>query len=375
MKKIICLILGILLFSTSIFSQESQTEDSVVVPLEEIVSYRFETIREHPITSIRPQSIENAHWYYSGLSFMESEILLKTADEYDLSELYLLSSKYYDKVAQYVRSEGKAEFSMSNSWEDVLRLLNTHGIVPESEMPSEKVKDNTQLLKEMKVALKGYANALVENSISNPSEEWKKGCQGIIDAYLGKKPSNFKANDEDYTPQNFLKSVYIDLNDYVVITSWNTRSYFNMMNLNETDSRESDRAYNVPLKEMVEIINYALENGYTIAWTCDATEEGFTQEGVAVVPDMGKIQYGNDFAVKPCKEIEVTDKMRQTAYNDYSTKADYTMHIYGTAKDQNGTLYYMAKNPKGNIGKYGGVWYISKEYLKYKTFCSHLKMQ
>lgn len=366
MKKIVCLILGNLLFSTSIYSHSI---DSTVVALEETDTYKFETLREHPITPVRSQDIDGAHWYYSGLSFIESEILKTTADEYNLSELFLISNKYYDKAAQYVRSEGRAKITLSKSWEDVLELLKTYGIVPESEMANLKGNDKEKIFKEMNIALEGYAAALVENSITNPSDAWKLGCQGVIDAYLGKKPSSFNVEDEEYTPQNFLESLYINLNDYVVITSWLSHSDYKIINLNETDSREGDHAYNVPLDKMVEIMDNALENGYTIAWTCDATEDGFTKEGVAVVPDMAKMKNGDEYIQRPCDEVKVTSEMRHKAYKDYSTTADYTMHIYGIAKDQNGTEYYMAKNPMGNTGKYGGVWYVSKEYVKYKTIC------
>lgn len=43
------------------------------------------------------------------------------------------------------------------------------------------------------------------------------------------------------------------------------------------------------------------------------------------------------------------------------------MHIYGKAKDQNGTEYYMVKNSWGDTGPYNGVWYVRKSYVRYKT--------
>ena len=59
--------------------------------------------------------------------------------------------------------------------------------------------------------------------------------------------------------------------------------------------------------------------------------------------------------------------MRQEAFDDYSTTDDHGMHIYGLAKDQNGTEYYMVKNSWGKVGPYDGIWYVSKEFVRYKT--------
>ncbi len=43
------------------------------------------------------------------------------------------------------------------------------------------------------------------------------------------------------------------------------------------------------------------------------------------------------------------------------------MLIYGIAKDQEGNDYYMVKNSWGKAGKYDGLWYASKAFVRYKT--------
>ena len=43
------------------------------------------------------------------------------------------------------------------------------------------------------------------------------------------------------------------------------------------------------------------------------------------------------------------------------------MLIYGKAVDQEGTEYYMVKNSWGKSGKYDGIWYASKAFVRYKT--------
>ena len=70
---------------------------------------------------------------------------------------------------------------------------------------------------------------------------------------------------------------------------------------------------------------------------------------------------------KPSPEMEITQEMRQEAYDNWETTDDHGMQIYGIAKDQTGKEYYMVKNSWGDAGKYKGIWYASKAFVAYKT--------
>jgi aminopeptidase C len=145
-------------------------------------------------------------------------------------------------------------------------------------------------------------------------------------------------------------------------------------------------SYNVPLDEFIEIFDYAIEQGYTIAWGSDVSEKGFTRNGIAVVPDVkattemagsdqerwvGKSKEDKDAFIynlnAPGKELAITQEMRQEGYDNKTTTDDHGMHIFGIAKDQNGTKYYMVKNSWGPSGKYKGIWYASEAFVRYKT--------
>ena len=52
---------------------------------------------------------------------------------------------------------------------------------------------------------------------------------------------------------------------------------------------------------------------------------------------------------KPGKEMVITQEVRQLAFDNLETTDDHAMHIIGTAKDQNGTLYYKVKNSWGSL--------------------------
>lgn len=345
--------------------------------------YRFTTVIENPITSVKNQASSGTCWCFSGLSFIESEILRATGDEYDLSEMFVVSNAYFDKAVKYIRLHGNLNFGPGSSFGDVLAVLDTYGIVPDECMPGLNYGTKSHLHFEMDEVLKSIVTALVKNPNKRLTPAWKKGFRDMTAAYLGEIPESFKVKGRSFTPKSFMTSLGIDLDDYVDISSWTHHPFYAQMTIEVPDNWRTSTAYNVPIDDLTDIIDNALSNGYTVAWASDVSEDGFTSTGVAVVPDEEKIAVGSDYArwigagnsgndlpvyaLTPCPELHVTQQMRQEAFDDYSTTDDHGMHIFGVATDQNGKEYYMVKNSWGKVGPYDGIWYVSKEYVRYKT--------
>ena len=375
MKKIICLGFALVLLSIPSFAQKKDNGTK-------IEPYKFETIIENPITSIKNQASSGTCWCFSGISFFESEIMRATGEECDLSEMFVVSNAYYDKALKYVRMHGHLNFGPGSSFSDVLTVLETYGIVPESEMKGLNYGTTQHMHFEMDEILKGIVSALIKNPNQKLSKAWKTGFRDMTAAYLGKIPETFIVNEKKYTPKSYMESLGIDLNDYVDISSWMHHPFYETMVIEVPDNWRGRTAYNVPLDDMIAIIDNAIDNGYTVAWASDVSEDGFTGAGIAVVPDVTQTIQGSDearwigsaevngrplYTQTPCPELEITQELRQEGFDDYSTTDDHGMHIYGKAKDQNGTEYYMVKNSWGDAGPYNGVWYVSKSYVRYKT--------
>jgi aminopeptidase C len=145
-----------------------------------------------------------------------------------------------------------------------------------------------------------------------------------------------------------------------------------------------DQMYNVPMEDMMRIIDEAIRSGYTLAWGADVSEAGFTRKGIGVVPDIdNEDNTGSDadhwvgltpdekrkeLTEGPCAELTITQEMRQEAFDNWENTDDHGMQIFGTAKDQNGKKYYMVKNSWGTKkSNYKGIWYISEAFMQYKT--------
>lgn len=348
----------------------------------------FTIIKENPITSVKDQNRSGTCWDYSTLSFFESEILKATGKTYDLCESFVANKTYMDRAIQVVRFHGDCQFAQGGSAEDVLATMKQYGICPEGAMPfpGSLYGDSLNNFGEFFSVLEPYVGAVAKSSAKKISNQWKVGMQGILDAYLGKCPEKFTYEGKEYTPKSFMNSLGINLNDYVSVTSYTHHPFYTTFAVEVQDNWRFPQSYNVPMDEMMEIIDNAVNEGYTIAWGGDVSEEGFTRQGLAYAVDTKKTESlaGSDMArwlkltadkkrniidSLGCKvpEIVPTQQMRQERFDNWELTDDHGMLIYGIAKDQNGKEYYMVKNSWGESGKYKGIWYMTKSFIAANT--------
>ena len=345
--------------------------------------YEFTTVKENPVTSIKNQYRSGTCWCFSALSFIESEILRTKGVEVDLSEMFVVGKSYRDRAVKYVRLDGHLNFAAGSSFGDVLHVINDYGIVPQDAMPGFNYGTDKPEHSELDSALKGYVDAIKSNPNRKLSTAWLNGFDGIVEAYFGEYPETFVVDGAEYTPESYRDHLGINYDDYVNITSFTHHPFYEPFIIEVCDNWRWDSAYNLPMDEMMEVMYNAIDKGYTIAWGSDVSEKGFTRDGLAVMPvEENKAVAGSDqerwvgkSAENPEEEVKaelpeemtITQEMRQDGYDRKTTTDDHGMHIYGLAKDQNGTQYFMVKNSWGDAGKYKGIWYASDAFVRYKT--------
>ena len=342
----------------------------------------FTTIKENKITSIKDQNRSGTCWAYSTLSYFESEILKNTGKTYDLCEMFVAHHTYTDRAIASVRMHGDVSFSQGGSAYDVLYCLQNYGICPEEAMPlpGTLYGDSLANFGEFFSVLEPYVNAIAKSNSKKLSPAWKTGFNGILDAYLGKLPEEFTYQGKTYTPKTFVQSLGLNLDDYVTITSYTHHPFWSKFAVEVQDNWRWPLSYNLPMEDMMRVIDNAVNQGYTIAWG------GFTRKGLGIAYDVKKARSmaGTDadhwFKLSSTEkkskldslgidapEIVPTQEMRQEAYDNWETTDDHGMLIFGIAKDQHGREYYMVKNSWGEYGDYKGIWYMSKNYVAYKT--------
>jgi len=347
-------------------------------PKQQAPEYEFTVVKENRITPVKNQYRSGTCWCFSGISFVESEILRQTGKEVDLSEMFVVSRAYHDRAVKYVRLDGHLNFAAGSSFGDVFSVIKKYGIASQEAYPGMQYGTELPVQAEMDAALLGYVQAIAKNPNRELSTAWQKGLDGILQAYQGEWP-------EVSTTQAYRDELKINVDDYVNICSFASEELYKPHMIEVCDNWRWGSAYNVTMDEMMEIMYKAIEDGYTIAWGADVSEKGFTRDGIAVCPkpeENKKPAAGSDQEhwlgkdnSKPAEEtkaslpeeITVTDEMRQDAYDRKLTTDDHGMQLYGIAKDQNGNKYFMMKNSWGDTGKYHGLWYVSDAYVRFKT--------
>ena len=372
MKNIV-LIATLGLLSLNTVAQEPKKEEGFV----------FSTVKENPITSIKNQNRSSTCWSFSSLAFLESELLRQGKGEYDLSEMFVVHHTMADRAERYVRLHGDNSFSPGGSFYDVVYCMNNYGLVPQEAMNGIMYGDTLPVHNELDAVAEAYVNAIAKGKLTKLTPVWMNGLNAIYDTYLGKCPEKFSYKGKEYTPLTFAKSLGLNADDYVSLTSYTHHPFYKKFAIEIQDNWRNAESWNLPIDEFMTVIENAVNNGYTVAWGSDVSEDGFTRDGIAVVPQMNRTDLtGSDMArwtgltmadkrkeltSKPMPEMDITQEMRQKAFNNWETTDDHGMLIYGMAKDQNGKEYYMVKNSWGTNNKYKGTWYASKAFVKYKT--------
>jgi len=350
--------------------------------------YQFTTVKEIPITSMKNQNRSGTCWCFSALSFLESEVIkaknLKAEAYPDFSEMFIVRHSYHDRAVKYVRLNGYLNMAQGSGFGDVLEVIRDYGLMPQSAYSGMNYGYELPVQGELDAVLRGYVEAVAKNPNRKLTPVWTKGFDGILDAYLGELPETFVENGVTYTAASYRDAMGINPDDYVNISSYTHHPFYSQFAIEVEDNWRWGLCYNLPLNEFMAVIDNAVENGYTVLWGGDVSEPGFTRDGLAILLDTeAKPTTGSDqerwvgkAEDKPAaaaekkelpKELDVTQEIRQRMFDEKTSTDDHGMHLYGTAKDQNGTKYYLIKNSWGVTGAYDGTWYMSENFVKGKT--------
>ncbi|MBP7497837.1 MAG: aminopeptidase [Bacteroidales bacterium] len=337
--------------------------------VKKVGGYNFTTIKEIKHTPVKNQASSGTCWSFSGISFIESELMRMGKGEFELSEMFVVRMAYKDKAAEYVRWQGAKNFGGGGAFHDVTNVIKKYGILPDEAYTGLVIGEKKHNHNEMDAVLKAVVSQLIRNLNRKLSPVWPQAIDGILDAYLGKIPENFIYKGKNYTPRSFTNELGINPDDYVEITSYTHHPFYSKFIIEVPDNWSGDEVYNVPLAEFKEILDYAIMNGYGIGWGSDVSDEGFSfKNGVAIVPeknweDIEKAEKDTIFK-HPVKQKEITQEFRQKGYDNYTLSDDHGMHIVGIAKDQLGQKYYKVKNSwdtKSN--DFGGYFYASEAFV------------
>lgn len=325
---------------------------AVILAIPATAQQKFTVVKQNKITSVKNQYRSGTCWDFATLGFFESEILRKTGREYDLCEMFVVNKDYMDCATHYVRMHGYSQISEGGSCDDVLDVIRQHGICPEDAMPApgSLTGDSLANFKVFFPELKRTVRSIVKEGAKEPMASWKDSVQTVIEKYVGRCPESFVYEGKTYTPQSFAESLGLVYDDYVSLTSFTHHPFNNWFVIEAPYKWRLKPSYNIPIAQLVDLIDIALDAGYTVAWGGDVSGN-FSRQGFASLPD----------GVVP------TQQMRQEQFDDWRFTYDHVMLIYGKAVDEHGKPYYMVKNSWGESGHYRGTWYMSRDYMALNT--------
>ncbi len=353
--------------------------------------YKFTTVVDLDETEVKNQNRTGTCWSFSSLSFFESELIRKGKGKHFLSPMYIVRNAYIGKAENYLRMYGTFNFGQGGAFHDIPWVMERYGIVPEVAYKGLNYGEDAHNHDEMEAILKAIVVELAKKPQGDKlTPVWKDAFEGVVDAYLGDIPTKvedfkFTYEGKEYNPQTYYKSLDLNMDDYVSITSYTHHPFYKPFVLEVQDNWAMRTGYNLPLDEFMTVMKDALKNGYTFAWGADVSEKGFSyRDGLAINPEdpttiktkgsddkffnsAGAEKISNAF-LAPVKEKMVSQEERQMAFDSQETTDDHGMHVTGLIKDQDGTNYFVVKNSWGkDHNQCDGYFYASEAYARYKT--------
>ena len=349
-------------------------------------TYEFTVTDSVAVTPVKNQAKSGTCWCFATASFLESELLRKGKGEHDLSEMFIVRQKLLNQLNDNYLRRGRGNIGQGSLSHTFLNAYNQVGIVPEEVYSGINYDSPRHNHGEMMAMLEAVAGVALKAKKRSP--QYDAMVKSVLDTYLGPLPETFTYRGKTYTPKSFAESLGINTSDYVELTSFTHHPYYESFELEVPDNWEHARQYNLPLDELMDVIDGALRSGYSVCWDGDVSERGFRfANGAAINPDVRDLSRYSaaDSAVfaplteaqrldsvmtfsRPYPEIVVTPEVRQEGFESFVTTDDHLMHLTGLAKDQNGTKYYVTKNSWGtDRNGFGGYLNMSESFVRAKT--------
>ncbi|MDR1500434.1 MAG: C1 family peptidase [Tannerellaceae bacterium] len=348
--------------------------------------YTFTDINRIEVSGVKNQASSGTCWSFATASFLEAELIRMGKGEYDLSEMFVVRYKYKKQLEDNYVRRGKGNIGQGSLSHTFTNIFSEYGIAPEEVYNGINYDSERHNHTEMVSFIKAVAGAAID--LKRRSKEYYKVVDGILDTYLGAPPASFTYKGVEYTPKSFADGLGLVMDDYIELTSFTHHPYYAEFDLEVPDNWEHKLMYNVPLDDLMSTIDHALAKGYTICWDGDVSDKGFSfVNGIAIQPDVKNTGiYATDDRARfekldesarleeiykfeqPYPEVTVTPQVRQEGYESFVTTDDHLMHITGSAKDQNGALYYITKNSWGaERNAMNGYLNMSESYVRAKT--------
>jgi len=388
MKRVACLLVGVMLLPVLALSQEKTKDKGVFVEpknafFDEIIKATEEFGKSKPALErafvvdlagfVAPQSLEgfqavwhnpptsqgntNTCWCYSTTSFFESEVYRLYGKKVRISEAFTVYGEYLERTKRFIRERGGSAVAEGSEANAVLRDWRLYGCVPYDAYPGlrpgQKFPDHSKLIAEVR----SYLEHLQKSNAWN-EEEAVQTVKSILNYHLGAPPEKFMVDGREYTPQAYLRD-YLKVNpdDYVDVLSYLQQPFGQQVEYEVPDNWWHSKDYtNVPLETFLEILKGALSRGYSASIGGDVSEPGKNSEKkVFMIPT---------FDIPPGF---IDDNARQFRFSNGTTTDDHGVHLIGY-KEADGRGWFLIKDSGSSAFNRDpkGYYFLTEDYVKLK---------
>lgn len=329
---------------------------------EQNYEYKFTVVKEHKATPVKNQHKTGTCWCFAMTSFIESELLRTGKGEYDLSEMFIVRHNYVRRIKDNVLRRGRGNVGPGSIAHMYTWVMKNKGLMTEEAYHGINYDSLLHNHGDLNTWVMSINKTAIDMKKPLPAEI----VDGVLDAYLGKLPVTFTYNGKEYTAESFAKSLGLNADDYVELTSFSHHPFYEKIMVEIPDNWDHALMYNLPLDEFMQVIDNAINTGYTVAWDGDISEPGYAFKHQISVNTVEQLNTQETLKAKAV-EIPVTQESRQIGFETFVTVDDHLEHITGIATDQDGVKYYKTKNSWGLDRNGTGYHYMSEEYVKAKT--------
>jgi bleomycin hydrolase len=295
-------------------------------------------------TPVKNQENGTTCWAYAMLSTIETDRIM-IGDSVNLSPLFVERCMLAERAKEQYLKGAKQNISTRGMCGTALRMMEQYGAIP---LDSYFADDSFN-----HVAIYNKVDAITQNAIARRQglNTLSADIDDMLNNQMGFLPKAVHMLGAEYTFIEFAHSVYKP-GSYEGITSFTHHPYYDSFALEVADNVDREAFLNLPIDSLMARIDRSLRNNHAVCWEGDTSEKGFSFEnGIAELDDAKHI----------------SQMYRQKDFEQYRTTDDHAMSIIGIAHDKKGKKYYIAKNSWGKDNPYGGLIYMSEDYVRMKT--------
>ena len=296
-----------------------------------------------PMTPVKNQGSSSLCWAYAMLATIETEHITR-GDSVNLSTAFVARMFMREQVDKCFLSRGTRKISTRGVMPQLIRLIQTYGLMPYDSYHSDGNMNAT--------ALKLHNMIKTEAMAGWGLQRTRSDADRLMDNSINPLPYHVYMYSMEYTPLEFAHSVCMP-DEYQAFTSFTHIPMNKRAVLPLPDNYNNEKFLNIGLNNMMDMMERSLRSGHPVCWEGDISEDGFSFEnGVADVPE---------------NKRNAGQELRQREFETFRTTDDHCMAIIGIAHDKQGRKYFICKNSWGMENRYGGLMYMSFDYARLKT--------